>query len=86
MDGQIALGLHQKYLNLFSKDEWRLYGFETTWGWVINDRIVIFGWTIPLSDESNILFCFLVKKDQKKFIKNTANYDSFYLFVSDKLN
>ncbi len=25
-----------------------LTGFGTTWGWVINDRIFIFGWTIPL--------------------------------------
>ncbi len=25
----------------------RPYGFGTTWGWVINDRILIFGWTIP---------------------------------------
>ncbi len=24
------------------------YGFGTTWGWVINDRIFIFEWTIPL--------------------------------------
>ncbi len=24
------------------------YEFGTTWGWVINDRIFIFGWTIPL--------------------------------------
>ncbi len=24
------------------------YGFGMTWGWVINDRIFIFGWTIPL--------------------------------------
>jgi len=29
-----AIGFHQKYLNLCSKDEWRSYGFETTWGWV----------------------------------------------------
>ncbi len=29
-------------------DEWRYYGFGMTWGWVINDRILIFGWTIPL--------------------------------------
>ncbi len=31
------------------EDERRSYGFETTWGWVINDRIFIFGWTIPLT-------------------------------------
>ncbi len=35
-----------KYLNLCSEDEQRSYGFGTTWGWVINDRI--FMSTIPL--------------------------------------
>ncbi len=45
-----ALGIHQKYLNLCSEDEWRSYGFETTWRWVTNDRIFIFGWTIPLME------------------------------------
>ncbi len=50
MEGQRALGVHQKYLNLCSEDERRSYGFGSTWGWVINDRIFIFGWTIPLSE------------------------------------
>ncbi len=40
---------HQKYLNLCSEDEQRSYWFGTTWGWVINDRIFIFGWTNPLN-------------------------------------
>ncbi len=48
MQGQKALGLHQKYLNLCSEDEQSSYRCETTWGWVINDMIFIFGWTIPL--------------------------------------
>ncbi len=30
-------------------------GLGTTWGWVINDRIFIFGWTIPLI--MNTLVC-----------------------------
>ncbi len=47
-EGQKALGFHKKYLNLCSVDEQRSYGFGMTWGWVINDRIFIFGWTIPL--------------------------------------
>ncbi len=47
-EGQRALGLHQKYLNLCSEDEWRVSS-PTTWGRVINDRIFISGWTIPLS-------------------------------------
>ncbi len=48
MEGKKALGFPQKYLNLCSEDEQRSYGFGTTWGWVINDRIFIFGWTIPI--------------------------------------
>ncbi len=48
MQGQTALRFHQKYLNLCFEDEWRSYRFETTRGWVINDRIFIFGWTNPL--------------------------------------
>ncbi len=48
MEGQKVLGFHQKYHNLCSEDERRSYGFGTTWGWVINDRILIIGWTIPL--------------------------------------
>ncbi len=43
MEGQKALGFHQKYLNLCSKGKRKSYGL------VINDRIVIFGWTIPLN-------------------------------------
>ncbi len=39
---------NQTYLNLCSEDERRSYRFETTWGWVINGRIFIFGWTNPL--------------------------------------
>ncbi len=47
-EGLRALRFKQKYLNLCSEDERRSYGFGTTRGWVINDRIFIFGWTIPL--------------------------------------
>ncbi len=49
MEGQKALGFHQIYLNLCSKDERRSYTFFV---WndmrVINDRIFIFVWTITL--------------------------------------
>ncbi len=45
MDGQKTVRFHQKYLNLCSEDERRSYGFRTTWGRVINDRIFILGWT-----------------------------------------
>ncbi len=49
MEGQKALGFHQKYLNLCSEDERRLYLFGTTWGWVINARMIIFGWDTLLT-------------------------------------
>ncbi len=39
---------YQKYLNLCSEDEQSSYRFGTTGGGIINDRIFIFGWNIPL--------------------------------------
>ncbi len=50
MEGQRALRMHQKYLDLCFEDERKSYGFGMTWGWVIHDRIFIFGWTIPLNE------------------------------------
>ncbi len=41
--------LSSKYLPLCSAEQRHSYRFETTWGWVNDDRIFIFGWTIPLS-------------------------------------
>jgi len=34
-----------KYLLLWSAEERNVYRFETTWGWVNDDRIFIFKWT-----------------------------------------
>ncbi len=48
MQGQKLHRFHQKYPNLCSEDDRRSYWFGTTWGWVINDRIFLFGWIIPL--------------------------------------
>ncbi len=41
--------LSSKYLPLCSAEQRHSYRFGTTWGWVNDDRIFIFGWTIPLS-------------------------------------
>ncbi len=41
--------LSSKYLPLCSAEQTHSYRFGTTWGWVNDDRIFIFGWTIPLS-------------------------------------
>ncbi len=49
MEGQKALGFHQKYLNLCYEDKQSPLRFETTRGWIINDRSFIFEWTIPLN-------------------------------------
>ncbi len=40
--------ISSKYLNVCSEDERRYYRCGTTWRWVVNDRIFIFVWTIPL--------------------------------------
>ncbi len=41
--------LSSKYLPLCSAEQRNSYRFGTTWGWVNDDRIFIFGWTIPLN-------------------------------------
>ncbi len=40
--------LSSEYLPLCSVEQRHSYRFGTTWGWVNDDRIFIFGWTIPL--------------------------------------
>ncbi len=40
-----------EYLPLCSAEQRRSYRSETTWGWVNDNRIFIFGWTIPLSTQ-----------------------------------
>ncbi len=47
MQGQKALGFNQKYLNLFPMI-YRSHKSGTRWGWIINDRIFLFGKTIPV--------------------------------------
>ncbi len=49
---------NQKYFNLCSEDERRSNGFGMTLAWVINDKIFIFRWTIPLmSLHSHLATC-----------------------------
>jgi len=38
-----------KYLLLCSTEEEKSYRFGMTWGWVNNERILIFGWTVSLT-------------------------------------
>ncbi len=49
MQGQRALGLNPKYLNLCSEDEQQSCGFGTTWLPVINDRFVYFWVNYPFT-------------------------------------
>ncbi len=50
--------ISSKYHNMCSGDERRLYGFGTTWGWVINDIHFILGWTNPLTLDAQFQVCF----------------------------
>ncbi len=45
---QLGYKLSSKYLPLCSAEQRNSYRFGTTRGWVNDDRIFIFGWTIPL--------------------------------------
>ncbi len=47
--------LSSKYLPLCSAEQRHSFRFGTTWGWVNDDSIFIFGWTIPLSRTG--IFC-----------------------------
>ncbi len=48
---QAAYKLSSKYLPLCSVEQRHSYRFGPSWGWVNDDRIFIFGWTIPLKQE-----------------------------------
>ncbi len=48
--------LSSKYLPVCSAEQTHSYRFGTTLGWVNDDRIFIFGWTIPLSSPRLHLF------------------------------
>ncbi len=79
LQGQKALGFHQTFLNLSSEDERRSFGFGTTWGWVINDRTFIFGWTIPLTFRVNSQLHFLNELICLHWYE-TIRCESHYLF------
>ncbi len=53
--------LSSKYLPLCSAEQRNSYRFGTTWGGVNDDRIFIFGWTIPLilCVVTWMIYCFL---------------------------
>ncbi len=47
-----------EYLPLFWAEQIHAYRFGTTWGWVNDDRIFIFAWTIPLILLLFVYVCF----------------------------
>ncbi len=66
---QPGFKLTSKYLPLCSAEQRHSCRFGTTWGWVNDDRIFIFGWTIPLITHHFILI--LIELDPGWFWKNT---------------
>ncbi len=54
MEGQKAW-ISSNVLMCVLKIERRSYRFWMTWGWVMNDRIFIFGWTIPLRSNGKMM-------------------------------
>ncbi len=71
LKGQKALRFHQKYLALCSEDERRSNKSGTTWGWVINDKIFIFGWTILLIETLAFSIYISVIDPHSTLIENT---------------
>ncbi len=96
MQGQKALRFCKKYRKLCSKDERRSYMFGRTLGWVITDRIFIFGRTIPLKtctsvhliDEfSSTTFRWWQQEDNKrKLFLNDKHYNVNLLTFSSANN
>ncbi len=70
--------LSSKYLPLCSAEQRNSCMFGTTWGWVNDDRIFIFGWTIPL----NLLispgwatrWCFISEKERENLRSHSVQW------------
>ncbi len=62
--------LSSKYLPLCSAEQTHSYRSGNTWGWVNDDRIFIFGWTIPLITHYFILI--LIELDPGLFWKKVV--------------
>ncbi len=53
--------LSSKYVPLCSAEQRNSYRFGTTWGWVNDDRIFIFGCTVSLKNMQNSVFLIIQK-------------------------
>ncbi len=69
-----------EYLPLCSAEQTHSYGFGTTWGWVNDDTIFIFGWTIPLSEMSQGGFCFQLRRIRLRARSITNVITEYWLF------
>ncbi len=74
-----------EYLPLCSAEQRHSYRFGTTWGWVNDDRIFIFGWTIPLRSFSfstwNIVLKALYSLSMANEVINSFNTLVLFLVV-----
>ncbi len=80
-----------EYLPLCLVEQRHSYRFGTTWGWVNDDRIFIFGWTIPLRPLNRKWdnFCLIYFKTLVMFLRicsihpsiHPSIYLSIYLFT-----
>ncbi len=80
-----ALWFHQKHLHLCSEDERRSWGFGTTWGWIINDRIFVLGWNYPFKGDDtqgNFLSIVVLAFSHRELISHCAIH--FYLDTLDR--
>ncbi len=68
-----------EYLPLCSAEQRHSYRFGTTWGWENDDRIFIFGWTIPLNWSKVTIEQFLML--QKIYISNKCCSLELYIIL-----
>ncbi len=64
-----------EYLPLCSAEQRNSYWFGAAWGWVNDDRIFFFGWTIPLNNPLKPHWCFL-RSPNGPWLRTTAQIDN----------
>ncbi len=88
MQGQKALGFHKKILICVPKMNKGFTSLERHDGGVINDRILILGWTIPLKVRSHlILLCKVSQAKSSNFSCHTdfCSCHKFNMLINRKL-
>ncbi len=67
-----------KYIPLCSAEQRNSYRFGTTWGWVNDDRIFIFGWTILLPWHSLFVHVLAYVQYLSDFVIIRSNYSNLF--------